>query len=444
MMIKNLLPGLLAAAVLCGCQLPPQNHRRVSAALERQAGKNLGDTPAGAFTLPPGISLQDGLTEDSAVHIALWNNAAFQETLADLGISRADLVQAGMLPNPTLSMLVPWGAKGLELTAKYPLEALWLRPRRVANAEASYEQTVQRLTQAGLDLIRDVKLAFADLALAKERLRAAEQTVSLAANISKLSKARLDAGDAGELEAGVARGEALQAEELLARARHDERITSERLRAWLGMGQQPFLQTIIPSATVRVDSNMTGLVTNALAARPDLRAAEIAVESSGKRIGLARWEAFTLAAGVNAKDVNNQFLAGPTVDLAVPVVNQNQGGVALAQANFEKTARHYYVVRDRIVLEVREAHTRAAQAQESFDNWRQRILPSLEDAVRQSQKAYEAGDVSLLLTLESSRRLEDARAKAALARADWHRATAELERSLGGRLPQSPADNFKR
>ncbi len=440
--LASLTAGL-CVVLLSGCQLPPPDHSRVGASLEKRSGRTIGDAPAGAFTLPPGVPLQEGLTEEASIQIALWNNAAFQETLADLGISRADLVQAGLLPNPTLSMLVPWGAKGLELTAKYPLEALWLRPKRVANAEASYEQTVHRLTQAGLDLIRDVKLGFADLTLAKERLLLAGQTVSLAAEISKLSKARLDAGDASELEAGVARVDALQAGEVLARARHDERIASERLRALLGMGQQPFPQKVIPPATVRVEPDVTGLVTNALTLRPDLRAAEIAVESSGKRIGLARWEAFTLAAGVNAKDVNKEFLAGPTVDLAVPVVNQNQGGIALAKANFEKAARHYYSVRDRIVLEVREAHTRAAQAQESFDNWQQRILPPLEDAVRQSQKAYEVGEASLLLTLESSRRLEDARAKAALARADLHRATAELERSLGGRLPPSSAEQLK-
>jgi len=429
-------PGL-CVILLCGCQLPPADHSRVRASLENRSGWTIGDIRAGEFTLPPGVQLKEGLTEEGAIRIALWNNAAFQETLADLGISRADLVQAGMLPNPTLSMLVPWGAKGLELTAKYPMEALWLRPKRVANAESSYEQTVQRLTQAGLDLIRDVKLACADLALAKERLRSAEQTVSVSTNIARLSKARLDAGDASELEANVAQIDALQAQELRARARHDERIATERLRALLGMGQQPFPVHIVAPAVVRVDLEVTGLVTNALALRPDLRAAEMAVESGGKRIGLARLEAFTLAAGVNAKDVNNQFLAGPTVDLAVPIVNQNQGGIALAKANFEKVSRHYYVVRDRIVLEVREAHTRAAQAQESHDHWRQQILPPLEDAVRQSQKAYEAGDVSLLLTLESSRRLEDARAKSALARADLHRATAELERSAGGRLPQS-------
>lgn len=57
---------------------------------------------APAITLPPGASLDDGLTEDEAVSIALWNNAAFQELLVDLGLVRGDLIQAGLLPNPEL------------------------------------------------------------------------------------------------------------------------------------------------------------------------------------------------------------------------------------------------------------------------------------------------------------------------------------------------------
>jgi cobalt-zinc-cadmium efflux system outer membrane protein len=442
--MKNYLLLSLCAVALCGCQLPPRDHGRVSAALQERTGHNVGDAAAGIFEMPPGVSLDNGLSEEQAVSLALWNNAAFLETLADLGLSRADLVQAGMFPNPTLSMLVPWGAKGLELTAKYPLEALWLRPKRVAAAQANYEQTTQRLTQTALDLIRDVKLAFADLALAKERLRSAEQTVSVTANIGKISEARLDAGDASELELSTARVDVLQAEELVARARHDQRIALERLRMLLGMGLRPFPDRVTEPALVRVDADAGGLVTNALAARPDLRAAELGVESAGQRIGLARWEAFTLAAGVNAKDVNKEFLAGPSLDLAVPIVNQNQGGVAIAKANFEKSARHYYTVRDRIVLEVRESHTRFVQAKESFDKWQMQILLPLEEAVRRSQKAYEAGDVSLLLVLDNSRKLEDARTKAAVARADLHRAVAELERSVGGRLPQSPAGSLNR
>jgi cobalt-zinc-cadmium efflux system outer membrane protein len=183
-------------------------------------------------------------------------------------------------------------------------------------------------------------------------------------------------------------------------------------------------------------------LTNALAARTDLRAAEIGLEAAGKRIGLARAETFTLAAGINGKDVGSgaskEFLVGPSLDLAVPILNQNQGGVAQARAKLEKAARQYYTVRDRIVLEVREAHTRLAQAQESHDQWQQRILPPLEESVRQAEKAYAAGNLTYLFVLENNRKLYDARAKAASAAADLRRARAELERSAGRRLDADP------
>src|SRR5438477_3755468 len=43
------------------------------------------------------------LTVDDAVQIALLNNAGLKASLAELGISETDLVQAGRLPNPRFS-----------------------------------------------------------------------------------------------------------------------------------------------------------------------------------------------------------------------------------------------------------------------------------------------------------------------------------------------------
>jgi cobalt-zinc-cadmium efflux system outer membrane protein len=91
-------------------------------------------------------------------------------------------------------------------------------------------------------------------------------------------------------------------------------------------------------------------------------------------------------------------------------------------------------VRNRIMLEVREAHGRLRQAEESVDAWRERILPPLEQSLGQAEKAYLGGDVSFLFVLETTRKLADARAKEAAATADLHRAWAELERSVGHRL----------
>ncbi len=424
--------GLL---LFVGCSASRTEINQVSTDLERRSGHTLTNTKPGEILIPSSVSFDDGLSEDEAVTLALWNNAAFQETLADLGLSRADLVQAGMLPNPTLSMLFPIGVKPLELTAKYPLEAFWLRPRRVAAAKLDYERTAQRLVQSGLDLIRDVRLACADLGLANQRLALAETTEKLNRAIAKQAQARLRAGEASELETASANIDMLQAKEQLGRAAQDVGVARERLRFQMGLGVEHWQAGLQDSPLPRIlDRDVSLLVTNALAARPDLRAAELGLEAAGKRLGLARAEIYTFTIALNAKEVGADFLAGPGLDIPIPIFNQNQGGIAQAQAKFEKTARQYITVRDRIVLEVREAHTRLAQAQESHEQWQKHILPPLEESARLAEKSYADGNVAYLFVLEASRKLSDARFKAAAAEADVRRARAELERSVGQRL----------
>jgi len=294
---------------------------------------------------------------------------------------------------------------------------------------------VQRLVQSGLDLIRDVRLACADLTLANQRFALSETNVTLNQGIAGQAQSRLRAGEATELEADSASIEELQAREQAVRAGQDARLARERLRSLMGLGLEPWQWVLNESPLLPAGIPDSGaLVTNALNARPDLRAAGLGLEAAGKRIGLARAEIYTFTAAINAKEVGNDFLAGPGLDIPIPIVNQNQGGIAQARAKFEKATRQYITVRDRIVLEVREAHTRVAQARESHEQWQKHILPPLEQTVRTAEKSYAAGNVPYLFVLENNRKLADARLKAATANADLRRARAELERSVGQRL----------
>jgi cobalt-zinc-cadmium efflux system outer membrane protein len=318
----------------------------------------------------------------------------------------------------------------------------------VASAKFDYERTAQRLVQSGLDLIRDVRVAFADLVLAGAQLKIAGESLALNQRIAELSQARLRAGEVSELESGAATIDALQAAEQVSRLGTDVQIAGERLRHLLGLGIGQWTEHIHqPAATSNLDLIVDLCLTNALATRPDLLAAQFGLEAAGKRIGLARAETFTLAAGVNGKDVGSgsskEFLVGPIVDLAVPILNQNQGGVSQARAKFEKASRQYFTVRDRIILEVREAHARLAQSQQSRDQWQTKILPGLEESVRRAEKAYAAGEVSYLFLLETSRKRYDALLKEATVAAEMQRATAELERSIGRRLDKVGSDSIK-
>jgi outer membrane protein, heavy metal efflux system len=405
---------LLLCAV--GCRTPAdQRHQQIAERLQSHVAVDPGD----------------GIDQDEAVSLALSNNPAFQEILVDLGFSHADLIQSGLLTNPSFSILFPWGPKQLEFTATFPLEALWLRPRRVAIARLQADRVAETLVQQGLNLIRDVRVGYSDLLLARERARLADEALKVRRRIQDLSEARLRNGDLSELEAATTRVDALRAHEEAQRARYDVRMADERLRLLTGAARGEFKPK---EEKLAVEAARDELEHRALAARPDLRAAELGIEAAGKRAGLAKAEIFAISGVLDANRTDRGIELGPGVQLPIPIFNHNQAGIARAKAEMERAKWNYLSVKDRIVLDVRDAHTRLAQAQEALAEWEQKILPPLEATTQQAQRAFELGNVSLLLVYENTRQLLSARARHAEIEADLRRAHAELERSVGQRL----------
>ena len=387
---------------------------------------------SGTVQLPGGVSLSNPLSEEQAVWVALLNNAAFLEAMADVGLAEADIIQARALPNPTLSMLFPAGPKQLEFAVKYPVEAIWLRPKRTEIAKLDADKVGKTLQQASLDLVRDVRIAYTNLSQAKERVKLAKEALDLSAQVTTLVDARLRAGSALELESTTAKSDELQARQELTKLEDDVKIATNRLTKLLGVG----LTEVSISAsglanTQSISSNSASLLKDAFAARPDLRAAEIAIESAMKKQGLAKSEAYKLTAALDTNGSGSNFEAGPGIDLPIPIFDRNQAGKKRASAMLEKATKHYLVVRDQIILEVREAHTLALQAQRSADTWKRDIIPPLEGAISQADKAYKGGTTTFLQVVDTNRKLTNARLKYSEARADLHRAIIELERAVG-------------
>jgi cobalt-zinc-cadmium efflux system outer membrane protein len=387
------------------------------------------------------VNGEDGVAEDEAVVIALWNNAAYQELLAKLGVTRAEIIEAAQLSNPRLWSVFPVGVKQLEFTLYVPLEAIWLRPRRLAAARLKSHQTANRLVQDGLDLIRDVRVAYAELTLAQDRLRIAKEGARLNGRIAELALARVRAGSASELDASTARIDQLREQQKAAALEHEVELARQQLRYLLG----------IESSEIRVDpiespamgllaDDVEMLVDEALTVRPDLQAARSAYEAAEQRVVVARRDVLRISAML--PDANSRgekgFEAGPGLDFTIPIFHQNQGAIARAEAEVEKAGRHYIALRDMIALEVRQAYTRYFQAREALQTWNEEIVPSVEEAIAQAEKAYLGGGTSLLLMLQTSRQLLDSQVQRAEAAAGLRRAAAQLERSVGWRVFEPP------
>jgi cobalt-zinc-cadmium efflux system outer membrane protein len=405
--------------------------------LGERTGQSIGPARCpGEIILPNGANLADGLAEDEAVLVALWNNAALAEQLAQVGVARGDLIQAGLLPNPELWYVFSATGKPYRYALDIPLEALWLRPIRVAAASREADRICHLVTQAGLNLIRDTRQAYADLLLAHGRLAVANDALRLRERIAQLANARLQAGDVSVQEEAITKIDALTASQDVARLAFDVALAEERLRNLMGTGldRAPLVPSDSPPPR-QPDLDVQLLVTDALASRPDLLSAGEGIAAAEERLRLTRSDWFRLLGildGSAGELTGHEFSPGLRVTL--PVFHWNGGNIARAQAERDRALWRWQVVRDQITMDVQQAHARYLQAARELEILEGKVAPEVETGVRRAEAAYQAGDTSYLLVLESTRQVLDSRLRRVQLWAELRRAWAELERSVGRRL----------
>ncbi len=432
-----------------GC-VSPTHHQRchVSGDVLARTGYDLGPpTPACDLIFDEWVVWEDGLSEEEAVAVGLWNNPAYQELLADLDITQADIIQAAQLQNPQVTTMFPLSVKQWEFALMVPMDVLWLRPVRVSAAELESHRVAERLVQDGLNVVRDIRVAYINWQLAIQRVELAEQGAALRNEVARIAEARLAAGDVAELDVSAIRLDALVGSGEVARTARDAELARERLRYVLGLqlSDVPLIPPSSPSLTyaeIATDFDLPSLVNEAVSSRPDLHAVELAVVAAEERSELARrdiWQFAGILPDINSRGING-FEVGPGARFTVPLFHQNQGQIAQAQADAERLRRQYVNRRDLAAWEVRQAHIQLLQAQTDLTLWRDQILPQADQAVTSSRNALEEDRVSLLLVLETTRQLLNAQQRERESEAQLRRSIAELERSVGRRLTGSIAD----
>lgn len=434
--------GLLFVA---GCASPPAlvSRSKIRTELQQRTWHDIPcDSAPGEISLPPCVDLADGLTEEEAVALALWNNRDFLATLANLGIARGDLIQAGLLSNPQMNILFPpIGTKQLEWTLFVPIEALVLRKHRVAVAERDLQRIMDELVQNGLNVARDARVAFADFEFALRRAGLADQAASIRQGISELADKRHAAGDTGELEPITARIDAQRSRADAVGLREAVSVAEARLKNVLGIAMwTPSLSPVAADPDVGVELDADLLVAEAMAARPDVKAARIAVQAAQYRETLARKSFLRIDTVADG----NSGGAGPTntgpgLRFEIPIFNRNQGLVIRSQWSVDQASHNFFAVRDRVATEVRASIGGVRQAEASLHVLQAEVLPALQDSVQLAERAYQQGGDTYLLVLQATSQYVDSRIRELELVAALRRSIAELDRSVGQRVAAPPA-----
>ena len=435
--IRKILQGLLVLFFLTSCASRTVfNRQYISDKIKDQSGFSLPDQFSDSLIIPQGVVIDNGLTEDEAVSIALWNNPQFQVDLSVLGFARADLIEARMLPNPVFSLLFPLGPKQLEFTLSYYADILWQRPGKVAIAELNTENVAENLVQHGLAIVRDVCISYADLIRDREQMNFLKNKANLDEEILNIASLRLETGDISELEETAFRLAASQARESFLNAKKNLETQKIRFLTLLGLISEKSDIELSPVHEQELAvADPEKLISVALACRPDMRASEIEIEIAGKRLGWERSKILNLTAILDANAEGKEgFEMGPGMQLAIPIFNVNKGGRVRARTEMQKAAAKYIVIQQSIRSQVLQSYHEYLTAKTIFDLLNNEIIPAAEQAVINGESAYLEGEISYLEFLEFKRQNLDAHIRFIDAEANVRKSLANLYFSMGGKL----------
>ncbi len=389
--------------------------------------------------------LQKKLTADDAVQIALLGNRDLQAIYADLGVAKADLVQAGLFRNPVVDAAVAFHLgplrPDLQLGVVWNvLDALYV-PLRKRVAAARFEEAKLRVTGAVLDSMLEVRAAFYAYQ-ADEQLLELRRTVVQALTASfEVSRRLHEAGNITDLDLSRDRA-AMEASKLeLRSAEVAARQSRERLNSLMGLSGretewevEPHLPDI-PTEPLQV----TDVERTAVSRSIDLARARQRVVTAGQQAGYDRATAFIpeLELGVGAeKEADEAFWGvGPSVSVPIPLFDQGQARIARAASELRRAQQEYYALAVRIRATARAEQERLRGAQDRARYYRNIVLPLQERVVNEAQLQYNAMQIGIFQLLRDRERQIEAGVAYVEALREYWLARADLTQLSIGRLP---------
>ncbi len=395
--------------------------------------------------------LGNGLTRDAAVEIALVNNRALQGTYEELGISQADMVQAGLLKNPSLNFAIgfPIGAGINELTGSLVQDFLDLLvlPMRKKIAKERFAAEISRVAHHALATAAEVSKAFAAVQAA-EQMVAFRKTVLIGAQgVAELSDRQYDAGNINDLTHDTDRVQYEQAQLDLEQEELELAGARERLNRLLGLWGSQTSWTLAQKLAdpPAEEPPLEHLETLAIRQRLDVDMARKQVALMTRAVALARnFRLFgRVEVGLDAhQDPDGPRTVGVGLTLDLPIFDQRQAQIARLEAERRQTERRLEGIAIDVRSEVRSARTQLMTSRRVVDRYRTRLLPMRDRIVEASQLHYNGmliGPFQLISAKQAQ--VETYRAYIAALLGYWN-ARFELERAVGGRI--KPAAEAKK
>lgn len=386
--VRRLLAVIAATTVLAGCTSFSADGGLGT--VEQTARQHLGKDVRWARSAADREAIDQRVAEllskplaaDDAVQVALLNNRGLQAAFSELGITEAEVVQAGRLPNPGFSFGRLRRGDEIELERGFHLNIarLLALPLIKELEERRFAQTQGMVAISVLSLAADTRKAYYNALAAEETASYLRKVMQVAEASAELARRMAQVGNFSRLQ--HAREQSFYAEAALnfARAQQAQRSTRERLTRLLGLwGEQTgyALPARLPDLPEQA-KDLPDIERVALAQRIDVQAARLATEQTAKSLGLTKATRFVnvLELGV----VRNSSNEGPPqrgweVGFELPLFDWGDARVARAESVYMQALNRAAEIAINARSEVREAYGNYRSSYDIARHQRDEIVP---------------------------------------------------------------------
>lgn len=388
------------------------------------------------------VLLQQELTADVAVQIALLNNPKIQEIFEEIGIAQADLVEAGLFSNPAFDIVFRYPPKKeLKTNIEYSLTSslidLFLIPLRVKVAKAELEQITLRVTNEILDLAFEVEQTFYELQAAQQDIKYIQSIVELTSIHSQLTSRQRSVGNVNKLEFQQIQSRYLEAKLEVARIQNDIIRLREKLNRLLGFCGD--IHWKVSDSLPEIDYQglpIDCLESVAFSERLDLQSARFDVLRLNRMLGIKQWWVYTQGRlGIGGeRDPDGTNLIGPAFSGEIPIFNYGQADRMRIHAELRQAKDHLAALEIQILSEVREAHKLLMNNLGIINDYRAHIIPLQSEILESSEELYNVMGLGIDRLLENKRQEFQAYSNYIMSLRNYWMARVQLDRALGGKL----------
>ena len=365
----------------------------------------------------PGTPAKGTITISDAVSIFMQQNLQLLAARYDIDTVDAEKLTARLRPNPEISVElsdIPLDfsqsfvkpqtfAYGISQT----FELGGKRGKRIAEANANSDLARAQFQIVLWQLTNDLKKKFYTVLLADSLLKLARENQTTFAEIVKHTTEVFQLGEISGLDLQRLEIEKFKFDTDVANSERDYEIALRDLRVTLGGDYRTMDVAVAGSIDYYQPSefSLTELRDKALAARPDLKAAQLSERAADASIRLQdaqRIPDLTLGAGIEqVSQGGSTYNFG--VGIPLPISNRNQTERAKALIQKRKAQNEQQLITNQVLSDVDKALVAFEIQKRRVELYRSGVLTKVDETLRLSELSLKAGESSTLDLLDAIR-----------------------------------------